>query len=85
MDNLRDEHALLQLVRLFQIERDNLAGTGFAGLNAEEAAHDHRTDDQHHQDPCDACDADTESKEVELDGDTKGMQNVRVKTTELDQ
>ena len=66
--DLGHEHALLQHLRLFHVERDDLAGEFLANLGVQEAAHHQRTDHQDHQNPGDAANADADAKGKERAG-----------------
>ena len=83
--DLGHEDALLQLLRLFHVQRDDLAGTLLAHPSAQEAAHDQCTDDQHHEDPRNIPDTDAEAEGRKTSGDTEGGEKEDIEAGELDQ
>ena len=82
---LWDEHALLQLLRLFHVQGDDLSGTRPACLRTEEAARHQRADNQHHEYPRDVSDREAEAEEEIASGDTEGGEKEDIEAGELDQ
>src|ERR1700756_5855239 len=85
MHDLGHEDTLLELLRLFHIQGDDLTGTLLAHPSAEEAPHHQRTDDQHHEDPRNISHTDAETKEEKHTGDTEGREKEDIEAGELDQ
>jgi signal transduction histidine kinase len=82
---LRNQHALLQLLCLFQIPGDGLTRQFLIYLRTEKAAHNQCTDDQHHEKPGGGRDCDTKAENENDRGNPEGIQDIDPEAGNLDQ